>query len=326
MDQIPTILKRFRQSVLTAAVTGKLTEKWRDEHPDTECVENLFKRILEQRELQYLKIRKTSKHKNNVTTIKNNEPLVREDFDLFKLPESWRWSDLAFLMDKNETFCYGVVQPGLEDRTGNFLIRAGDLKNIELKMNSLRTISKEVDEKYKRSRIKGGEILMTVVGAGVGTTTIAPKSCEGYNIARAVAKIPIREFNSSYILLWLSTSIANAWLFGEAREVARPTLNLEQLATIVVPVPPLEEQKEIAIQVNKLFSLADKLEAHYQHAKAQVDKLSQSVLAKAFRGELVPQDPNDEPSEKLLERIMEEKTKMEAALKKTRKRAPSKKK
>ena len=72
-----------------------------------------------------------------------------------------------------------------------------------------------------------------------------------------------------------------------------------------------EEQKKIVRQVDRLFALADKLEAHYQKAKSRIDKLSQSVLAKAFRGELVPQDPNDEPAEKLLERIMEEKAKME---------------
>ena len=69
----------------------------------------------------------------------------------------------------------------------------------------------------------------------------------------------------------------------------------------------------------KLFAFADKLEQHYQAAKAKVEKLSQSVLAKAFRGELVPQNPKDEPAEKLLERIMEEKAKMEVELKKVQK-------
>jgi len=78
-----------------------------------------------------------------------------------------------------------------------------------------------------------------------------------------------------------------------------------------MPLPPLSEQKEIVRQVDRLFALADKLEAHYHKAKTRVDRLSQSVLANAFRGELVPQDPNDEPAEKLLERIMAEKAKME---------------
>ena len=67
--------------------------------------------------------------------------------------------------------------------------------------------------------------------------------------------------------------------------------------------------------MDKLFALADKVEEHYQKARARVEVLAQSVLAKAFRGELVPQNPDDEPAEKLLHRIQEEKTKLEAELK-----------
>ena len=92
-------------------------------------------------------------------------------------------------------------------------------------------------------------------------------------------------------------------------------INLSILNDVLVPLPPLDEQKEIVRQVDKLFTLADKVEEHYQKARARVDALAQSVLAKAFRGELVPQNPDDEPAEKLLQRIQEEKTKMEAELK-----------
>jgi type I restriction enzyme, S subunit len=70
----------------------------------------------------------------------------------------------------------------------------------------------------------------------------------------------------------------------------------------------LPEQQEIVRRVESFFTLADQLEARYLKAKAHVDKLTQSILAKAFRGELVPQDPNDEPASKLLERIRSETT------------------
>jgi type I restriction enzyme S subunit len=82
----------------------------------------------------------------------------------------------------------------------------------------------------------------------------------------------------------------------------------------------LEEQKEIVSRVEKLLSTADEIEARYKKAKEYVDKLSQSILAKAFRGELVPQDPNDEPAEKLLERIKAEKEKEEKKKKRPIKR------
>ena len=69
---------------------------------------------------------------------------------------------------------------------------------------------------------------------------------------------------------------------------------------------PLIEQQEIVRRVEALFKKADEIEARYKKAKTFVDKLTQSILAKAFRGELVPQDPNDEPASKLLERIKSE--------------------
>jgi type I restriction enzyme, S subunit len=121
-----------------------------------------------------------------------------------------------------------------------------------------------------------------------------------------VVKLPVRDFQARYVLLWLTTNRAAAWMKGDSREVARPTLNLEQLQTLPVPIPPLLEQEEIVRRVDSLFILADQIEARYAKAKAQVDKLTQSILAKAFRGELVPQDPNDEPAEVLLERIRSE--------------------
>ena len=68
-------------------------------------------------------------------------------------------------------------------------------------------------------------------------------------------------------------------------------------------MPPTEEQAEIVRRVESLFAIADSLEAKYQAARAQVDRLTPALLAKAFRGELVPQDPNDEPAAALLARL-----------------------
>ncbi len=72
---------------------------------------------------------------------------------------------------------------------------------------------------------------------------------------------------------------------------------------IPVHVPPPDEQVEIVHRVEQLFAFADQLEAKVATAQARIDRLTQSILAKAFRGELVPQDPNDEPASLLLERI-----------------------
>jgi type I restriction enzyme S subunit len=226
---------------------------------------------------------------------------------MFDIPETWLWTNLRFLMSPAEAFCYGVVQPGDNDSNGVFLVRAGDLHAGRVDTSRLRRIPQCIHKEYRRSELRGGEVLVTVVGAGIGESAIAQQECAGFNIARAVAKLPVREFEARYVQLWLSTNQAVAWMKGDSREVARPTLNLEQLQTMPVPVPPIAEEQEIVRRVEGLFALADQIEAPFKKAQAHVDKLTQSILARAFRGELVPQDPNDEPASVLLERIRSEK-------------------
>lgn len=94
-------------------------------------------------------------------------------------------------------------------------------------------------------------------------------------------------------------------------------ISQKDIENFYLPLPPLAEQQEIVRRVESLFKLADQLEGRYQKAKSYVDKLTQSILAKAFRGELVAQDPNDEPASVLLERIKQEKE--AATTEKTRK-------
>ena len=80
-------------------------------------------------------------------------------------------------------------------------------------------------------------------------------------------------------------------------------MSLARFKTIAIPVPPLAEQHEIVRRVEKLFAFADRLEARWKTAQALTAQLTPSLLAKAFRGELVPQDPDDEPASALLARI-----------------------
>jgi len=94
----------------------------------------------------------------------------------------------------------------------------------------------------------------------------------------------------------------------------KPGLNLDNIREVIVAVPPLPEQHEIVRRVEALFKKADESEVRYKKAKTFVDRLTQSILAKAFRGELVPQDPNDEPASELLKRIKAERVAKEAKI------------
>jgi len=293
--KVPVLLKRFRRSVLAAACSGRLTSDWREEHP-TEVAVNL---------IEALRVGRPPKFQDSS---------VRMDLDLPDIPENWVWTNLRFLLSPAEAFCYGVVQPGEDDPTGVFLIRAGDLNGGRVDPSALRRISKSVHQEYRRSQLNGGEILVTVVGAGIGETAIAQPGCAGFNIARALAKLPVRECEARYVQLWLTTGCALGWMKSDSREVARPTLNLEQLQTLPVPVPPIAEQQEIVRRVEGLFALADRLEGRLATAQSQVDRFPHSLLAKAFRAELVPteaelarQEGRDyEPASVLLERVQQQ--------------------
>ena len=180
------------------------------------------------------------------------------------------------------------MQPGDDDSDGVFLVRAGDLVRGTVDVSNLRKIPINIDAAYERSRLAGGEVLITVVGANIGTAAIAPDSCRGFNIARAVAKIPISDLDANYIFHWLSGSTALRWMKEDSREVARPTLNLEQLRTLPIPIPPVAEQHEIVRRLKSVFALADRIEQRLESATAHTERIAQSIRVRALEGELVP--------------------------------------
>ena len=108
-------------------------------------------------------------------------------------------------------------------------------------------------------------------------------------------------------------------------ETLQPNLSPRDLKRLLVFIPKLEEQKEIVRLVDQYFAFADTIEAQVKKAQVRVDNLTQSILAKAFRGELVAQDPNDEPADKLLERIAEARKEAEALAKAAKKAEAAKK-
>jgi type I restriction enzyme S subunit len=241
LSHVPTLLKRFRQSVLAAACSGKLTADWREE----------------------------------------NEAKVLQDTNNEEFPPSWQLTQLVKMLQPGRAISYGIVKPGVHDPNGVRLLKSQQVRDRELDLTQDFRITRELDDEYARTRLCGGELLLNLVGASIGRTAIAPPELQGANVSRAISVIPVVPESTQWVQLNLCGPVGQ-------NLIQQPVLNLSEVRTMPIPVPPLPEQQEIVRRVEKLFAFADQIESRLKQAQARVDRLTQSLLAKAFRGELLP--------------------------------------
>ncbi|MCI1036966.1 restriction endonuclease subunit S [Pseudomonas putida] len=281
IDAIPDLLKRFRQSVLTAAVSARLTEDWRGENANSSDIAlNPKAKYLSMEELA------------------GADELLGEP-----LPSFWKKYALEQLVDPERGIPYGIVQTGNAVSEGVPTVRCGDVKSLFIDTSGLKIVSPDIEQGYRRTRLKGGEVLLAIRGS-VGNVGVAPESLRDCNISREVAMIPtLPSVLPFYLACLLQSPLGQRLLVGKVRGVAQKGINLADVKRLPVALPPYEEQTEIVLRVQQLFAYADRLEAKVATAKKRIDHLTQSILSKAFRGELVSQDSSDEPASVLLERI-----------------------
>jgi type I restriction enzyme S subunit len=326
LDEIPAIIKCFRQSVLTDAVTGKLTEKWRlsvcnaqagEEHPRIENAEELLDRI-RKKHIELYKLKKTSKPKVP-TPIGENELK-------FEISNNWKWCRIAQISLKMSTGPFGsMLHKSDYIPNGIPVINPTNIINEKLVPSNKIMVSKETLKRLSKYTLFENDIVIARRG-DLSKCGIVSKDEEGWLCGTGSFFLKLG-INPIFFRLFYISDFCQTALNSDAIGTTMANLNQKVLSNISFPLPPLEEQKEIVRQVDKLFAIAYKMEKHYRNAKAKVDKLSQSVLAKAFRGELViteaelaeKEGRDFESAEKLLERIQEEKRNMETELKKAKK-------
>ena len=158
------------------------------------------------------------------------------------------------------------------------------------------------DSKSRKWLLDTPPELVSVRGT-LGGVAVVPDSLSGWNISREVAVVPIKGIVPEFVAFWIASVRCQNWLSGVAKGVAYTGINIADLKLLPIALPSLAEQQEIVRRVAGLFALADQLEQRLAQARKQVDQLTPSVLARAFAGQLVSQNPADEPAEKLLQRI-----------------------
>lgn len=295
LDIIPALLKRFRQSVLAAACTGKLTADWRKMNQGVNASSLIIQlRLLHEKAGGY-------KKGNAALPTDNVHDVSRTDF-----PDSWEIAEMRELVDPNRPITYGILKPGPDLPSGIRYVRVADYPGDQIDLSTIRRTSKEIDAGYSRSRLRKGDILLSIRGT-VGRVCEVPSILEGANITQDTARLSLQSsVNSHYVMFFLRSLSTQNRMARATKGAAVRGINIGDVRALQVPLPPISEQKEIVRRVEALFSKAEIIESRYYKAKTQVDQLTQSILAKAFRGELVPQDPSDEPAAILLERIRAE--------------------
>jgi len=155
--------------------------------------------------------------------------------------------------------------------------------------------------------------LATIVGANTGDVCRVPSALREHYVCQSVALVrPIVSALSELLMLYLNSEQDgrrhwNRYIYGQGR----PHLSFDQIRTTAVPVPPLAEAAEIVAHIHEQLSLTSRIAELATPAHDRIDTLDQAILAKAFRGELVPQNQNDEPASALLERIRLERARAE---------------
>jgi len=159
-----------------------------------------------------------------------------------------------------------------------------------------------------KSCTKPGDVLMNIVGPPLGKVAIVPNLFSEWNINQAITLFrPSERVTTGWLYHFLCSGNSVAEIIHETRGSAgQRNISLSQCRNFLFPVPPIEEQHEIVCRVETLFDYAERLELRYQNALRQVEQITSTLLSKAFCGELVLQDPDDEPAMILLERIRAE--------------------
>jgi type I restriction enzyme S subunit len=294
LEKMPTLLKRFRQSILAAACSGRLTADWREENPNVKPASEILSQISKEREK--VKLRKAKK-------ISDGDEI---EFP-FDIPKTWTlcfFDDLAAVKPnaiKAGPFgssltkaCY--VPKGFKVY-GQEQVINGDPNFGDYYIN---------EEKFKELQsceVSAGDILVSLVGT-IGKVLVIPEKFQPGIINPRLAKFSlhptiVREYIANYLLSTLAKNMMSQQSHGGTMEI----LNLGIMRKLPIPLAPLAEQQEIVRRVAGLFALADQLELRLAQARGQVAKLTPSLLARAFAGKLVPQNPKDEPASALLERI-----------------------
>ena len=304
LERVQSVLEHLRESVLTAAICGDLTIAWRAASVKGLDSSALLEWVREShRDFANSVGTLNSRPQGNTVRYRSYTlPAPANLSTLGDLPDGWAWASGAELVEAGREIVYGIVQPGAKIEEGIPYVRGTDIQDGEILVDQLLRTNPDIAARYSRSSLRGGDVLLGIIRAT--KVAIVPDILTGANITQGTARFrPSKVIRTKYLAIALEAPATQAWLHQHYRGIDMPGLNLADVRRVPIPLPPLEEQDEIIRGVEKLISLADAAFRRYLVACECLDRLTSALVATAFAGELVSQEPNDEPASEMLRRI-----------------------
>jgi type I restriction enzyme S subunit len=169
----------------------------------------------------------------------------------------WPSVPLSDLVDPQRGISYGIVQPGSPVLSGVPIVRVSDVRNGRIDVRSPLRVSEDIERAYGRTRLRGGELLITIVGT-VGETAIVPPEMAGWNVARAISVLPVKpEIGSYWVQLGLRSPAAASMIQSRLNTTVQATLNLGDLSRLPIILPPPRLRQSIAALLGALDDKID---------------------------------------------------------------------
>lgn len=314
VDELKTAQKkliRYRHSLLKAAVDGALTSEWRKRNAPAVTGAKLLKRILVERrsrweQKQMSKLAAQGKSPQKDWKAKYTEPSAPDISVLPTLPLGWTWASVDQLTYEQK---YGSSSKTNTDSTGVPVLRMGNIQDGDLDLSNLKYLPNGHDE-FPGLYLQNGDLLFNRTNSPelVGKTAIyrsqmTPCSFASYLISVRFCESYVPELASTFI----NSVYGKNWIKSVVvQQVGQANVNGSKLSALAIPLPPIEEQREIVsslqAQTREIVEQLQHIELSLRLAHAQRN----NILKTAFSGQLVAQNPNDESASELRERIRSE--------------------
>ena len=234
-----------------------------------------------------------------IANTKKNLTNARELFESYlnaiftQKGDGWMEKKLHGVVEPSCSLSYGIVQPGNDYENGLPIVRPTNLTTKTIKLGSLKRIDPVLADSYKRTKLRGGELLLCVRGS-TGVVGIAVDELKGANVTRGI--VPIRFEQSLVIQAFGYYMLISKMIQEQIREKTYGTalmqINICDLRDIVLSFPKQEEQQTLVEKLDRMENETQRLEAIYQQKLAALTELKQSILQKAFTGELTADNAN----------------------------------